>query len=148
MRSVFSRFRLRSQAAMVPRRVAFSGSTLLTMKSSSRRPAMASPTISSAPPSAYISAVSISVMPRSRPSRSAAISCVRVPADLAHVPGALAERRNGLAARQADGRYRGRRHGNLSLKHHRHRAIATGHSDAKGSDDIGRKPRHWACDCA
>ena len=31
----------------------------------------------SAPPSAYISAVSISVMPRSRPSRSAAISCAR-----------------------------------------------------------------------
>ena len=38
---------------------------------------MASATTSSAPPSAYISAVSISVMPRSRPSRSAAASARR-----------------------------------------------------------------------
>ena len=50
------------------------GRTLLTRKTSSRRPAIASPTSSSAPPSPYISAVSISVMPRSSPSRRAAIS--------------------------------------------------------------------------
>ena len=39
---MLSRFRLRSQAAMVPAREAFCGSTLLTMNTSSRRPAMAS----------------------------------------------------------------------------------------------------------
>ena len=38
MRSVLSRFRLRSQAATVPAREAFCGSTLLTMNTSSRRP--------------------------------------------------------------------------------------------------------------
>ena len=39
MRSVRSRLRLRSQAAMVRLRLAFDGSTLLTMNISSRRPA-------------------------------------------------------------------------------------------------------------
>ena len=70
-----------------PRRVG--GSTLLTMKTSSRRPAIASPTSSSAPPLAYISAVSISVRPRSMPSRSAATSSppARVLAHAARCPG-------------------------------------------------------------
>src|SRR5438034_191055 len=77
MRSVLSRLRLRSQAAMVPRSLAFSGSTLLTMNASSRRPASASATTVSASPFAYISAVSISVSPRSRPARSAATSFLR-----------------------------------------------------------------------
>src|SRR5882724_1952799 len=77
MRSVFRRLRLFSQAATVPRREAFPGITLLTMKASSRRPATASPTTSSAPPLAYISAVSISVIPRSMPSRSAVTSSLR-----------------------------------------------------------------------
>ena len=48
-------------------------------------------------PSPYISAVSISVMPRSSPSLSAAISSSRRRAALAHAPGALAELRHGLA---------------------------------------------------
>ncbi len=52
MRSVLSRLRLRSQAAMVAARVEFSGLTLLTMKQPSRRPSIASATTSSAPPSA------------------------------------------------------------------------------------------------
>ncbi len=77
MRSVSSRFRLRSQAWIVPRRVACSGSTLLTRKTLSRRSAIAAPTSFSAPPSPYISAVSIRFMPRSRPRRSAAISSLR-----------------------------------------------------------------------
>src|SRR5262247_1394796 len=47
------------------------------MKASSRRPAMASPISSSTAPSPYISAVSISVSPRSRPSRRVAISSLR-----------------------------------------------------------------------
>src|SRR5882762_2572276 len=62
---------------MVPLRVAWLGSTLLTRKTSSRRPAMASPTSSSASPSPYISAVSMRVSPISRPWRSAAISSLR-----------------------------------------------------------------------
>ena len=88
MRSVLSRFRLRSQAAMVPAREAFCGSTLLTMNTSSRRPSMASATILSAPPSPYISAVSISVMPRSRPSLSAATPrrARRALSPMRHVP--------------------------------------------------------------
>ena len=52
---------------------------LLTRKTFSRRPAIAAPTTSSAPPSAYISAVSISVIPSSMPSRSAATSRLRSP---------------------------------------------------------------------
>src|SRR6201994_1187208 len=77
IRSVPSRRRLPSQAATVPRVVACCGSTLDTRNTSSRRPAMASPTSLSASPSAYISAVSITVMPRSRPRRSARISSSR-----------------------------------------------------------------------
>src|SRR5947209_7489450 len=69
--------RLRSQATTVPRREALCGSTLLTRNTASRRPSIASPTSSSAPPSPYISAVSISVMPRSMPRRSAATSSAR-----------------------------------------------------------------------
>src|SRR5215208_4334155 len=65
------------QAAIVPWRVAFCGSTLLTRKTSSRLPAIASATTSSAAPSPYISAVSISVMPRSSPVCSALISSAR-----------------------------------------------------------------------
>src|SRR4051812_28563862 len=49
------------------------------MYNPSRRPPIASPTTSSAPPSPYISAVSIKVMPRSMPSLSAAISRWRSP---------------------------------------------------------------------
>ena len=52
------------------------------------------PTTSSAPPLPYISAVSISVMPSSMPSCSAATSAFARAAALAHVPGALAERRH------------------------------------------------------
>src|ERR1700750_3103466 len=77
MRSVFSRFRLHSHAAMVPRRLALPGSTLLTMKTSLRRLPTASATMLSASPSPYISAVSISVTPRSSPWRSAATSSLR-----------------------------------------------------------------------
>ena len=62
------------------------------------------PTTSSAPPSPYISAVSISVMPRSRPRRSAAASRAAVGAALAHVPGALAERRHLGPVRQSHAR--------------------------------------------
>ena len=61
--SVPSRFRLASHATMVPRRVACCGSTLLTRKTSSRRPLIAAPTSSSDAPPAYISAVSISSGP-------------------------------------------------------------------------------------
>ena len=57
-----------------PARDAFCGSTLLTMNTRSRIPETACATTSSAPPEAYISAVSISVIPRSTPSRSAATS--------------------------------------------------------------------------
>src|SRR5688572_24701144 len=65
---------------MVPAREAFDGNTLETRMTSSRRPSIASATTSSAPPSAYISAVSISDMPRSSPSFSAAISAARADA--------------------------------------------------------------------
>src|SRR5258708_1356100 len=81
MRAVFSLFRLRSQAAIVPLRdalcVAFSGKTFVTRNTPSRRPGMASPTSSSERPSPYISAVSMSVAPASRPRRSVAISSAR-----------------------------------------------------------------------
>jgi hypothetical protein len=71
------RFRLRWQALIVRWRVAFLGSTLLTRKTSPRRRTIASATSSSAAPSPYISAVSISVMPRSSPVRNALISSPR-----------------------------------------------------------------------
>lgn len=77
MRSVRRRFRLFSQARRTPAREALEGRTFETRKVSSRRPAMASATTTSAPPSAYISAVSISVTPRSRPSFSALTSSAR-----------------------------------------------------------------------
>ena len=77
MRSVPSRLRLASQAAAVPRFEAFSGSTLLTRNTSSRRPAMASPTSDSERPLPYISAVSMSVRPWSSPRRNAASSAAR-----------------------------------------------------------------------
>ena len=67
----------RSQAARVPRREALCGSTFETRKTSSRRPAIASPTTASARPEPYISAVSMWVMPRSRPRRSAATAAAR-----------------------------------------------------------------------
>ncbi len=66
--------------------------TLLTRNSWSRRPAMASPTTVSAPPSAYISAVSIKVMPRSMPSPQRRDLVGMALRRFAHVPGALAER--------------------------------------------------------
>ena len=72
-----SRARLRSQAAIVPRRDAFSGSTFDARNTSSRRPAIASPTSSSTAPEPYISAVSTWVMPASSPRRSAAIAAAR-----------------------------------------------------------------------
>ena len=52
----------------------------------------ASATISSTPPSPYISAVSMCVMPRSRPRRSAAIADARSSASMP--PGALSDRRH------------------------------------------------------
>ena len=91
-RSVFSRRRLASHAAIVPRLVAFCGITLLTRKISPRRSASASATSSSAAPSPYISAVSTTVIPRSTAICSAAISSARVFALIAHLPGADAER--------------------------------------------------------
>src|SRR3989338_5438422 len=78
MRSVARRLRLASHAATVPLREACCGTTLETKNISSRRPAIASPTLSSDPPSfPYISAVSISVNPRSMPSFSASTSSLR-----------------------------------------------------------------------
>ena len=61
----------------VPRRDAFSGSTFEARKTSSRRPAIASPTSSSTTPEPYISAVSSGSCPRSSPRRSAAIAAAR-----------------------------------------------------------------------
>ena len=61
----------------VPEREALCGRTFDTRKTSSRRPAMASPMNSSAAPEPYISAVSIWSMPRSRPRRKAAIAAAR-----------------------------------------------------------------------
>ena len=66
----------------------------------SRCPAIASPTTSSVPPSPYISAVSISVMPRSMPSRSAADFLRGAVLALAELPGALAECGHLRAVRQ------------------------------------------------
>ena len=74
----------RSQAATVPPREALLGRTLETRKTSSRRPAIASPTTSSASP--YISAVSMWVMPRSRPRRRAATAVGRCASSMYQVP--------------------------------------------------------------
>ena len=72
-----SRRRLPSQARTVAVAPPLEGRTLLTRNTSSRRPSIASPTSSSAAPSAYISAVSIKAMPRSMPRRRASISSLR-----------------------------------------------------------------------
>ena len=77
MTSLRSRFRLRSQAATVLARAALRGCTLLTMKTSWRRSPTASATTSSAPPSPYISAVSIRVRPRSMAVLRASTSWLR-----------------------------------------------------------------------
>src|SRR6266851_4033600 len=69
---------------MVPRREALLGRTFETRKMSSRRPAIASAITSSASP--YISAVSMWVMPRSTPRRSAAMACLRSPRSIYQVP--------------------------------------------------------------
>src|SRR4051812_23682501 len=71
---------------MVPFREAFLGSTLETMKTCSRRPAIASATTSSASPLPYISAVSMWVMPSSMPLRSAATASLRGPCSMYQVP--------------------------------------------------------------
>src|SRR5581483_1479084 len=73
-------------AAKVPARDAFWGSTLETRKTSSRRPAIASPTSCSASPALYISAVSIWVMLRSMPVRRAVITAWRFFCSMSHVP--------------------------------------------------------------
>src|SRR5439155_446791 len=87
-RSVPRRFKLRSQAAIALLAPALCGYTLLTTTTRSRWPAIADPTTSSAPPSPYISAVSMSVIPRSMPRRSAAISPARsrLRSPIPHVP--------------------------------------------------------------
>jgi hypothetical protein len=69
---------------MVPRRDALVGNTFETIKTSSRRPVIASATTGSASP--YISAVSIWVMPRSMPRRNAATAVARSPRSMYQVP--------------------------------------------------------------
>ena len=83
-----NRRRLDSHAAIVPWRVAWWGSTLLTRNTSSRRPSIARPISRSLAPSPYISAVSMSVIPRSRPVCSASISTASGcrPCPRCHVP--------------------------------------------------------------
>ena len=82
------RRRLRLHAAVMSAMPALCGYTLDTTNTDERRPAIARATISSAPPSPYISAVSISVMPMSSPRCSAVTSraarAVRSP--IVHVP--------------------------------------------------------------
>ena len=53
--------------------------TLQELKARVRLPAIASPMIASERPSPYISAVSIWLMPRSRPRRNAAMAAARSP---------------------------------------------------------------------
>src|SRR3954452_25195590 len=88
MRSVRRRSRLRARAFFGPLRVALAGRTLVATKTSSRRPAIASATSSSAFPLAYISAVSISVRPRSIPSSTERSSSARSAgfSPIPHVP--------------------------------------------------------------
>src|SRR6476620_6218262 len=74
---------------MVPRREALLGSTFETRNTSSRRPAIASAMMSSASP--YISAVSMWVMPRSRPRCSAATARLRSPWSRYQVPCPITE---------------------------------------------------------
>ena len=95
-----SRFRLRTQAATVPRREALSGRTLLTRKTSSRRPAIASPTSSSTAPLPYISAVSMWFMPsvEAAPQGRDRTSAVL----LLHLPGTLSDDGN-LSACRSEG---------------------------------------------
>ena len=106
--------RLRSQAEIALFRPALCGYTLLTTNSRSRRPAIARATISSAPPSPYISAVSTSVIPRSKPSESAAASAAAraLRSPMVHVPRPSAGTRRSV--RQRHPRHvggRARRHG-------------------------------------
>src|ERR1700724_735175 len=61
-------------ASIVPRREALRGRTLESRKTSSRLPAIASPSTSSAAPSPYILAVWIWFHPSSRRRRSAAVT--------------------------------------------------------------------------
>src|SRR3954469_15877212 len=77
-----------SHARRVPARLAFCGSTLLTMKRSRRAtPLIASAISCSARPLPYISAVSMWVSPRAMPARSAAISVgFWRPSAISHVP--------------------------------------------------------------
>src|SRR6202000_1357869 len=74
---------------MVPRREALLGNTFETRKTSSRRPSIASAITSSASP--YISAVSIWLMPRSSPWRSAATARLRSPRSRYQVPCPITE---------------------------------------------------------
>ncbi len=69
----------------VPRREAFRGWTFDTRKTSSRRPAIASPTMRSTAPCPYDSAVSMWVMPRSSPRRSA-LTAARGETSIRQVP--------------------------------------------------------------
>jgi hypothetical protein len=75
-----------SQAAMVLEREACCGRTFEAMKTSSRRPSTASPTMVSATPKPYISAVSMCVMPRSRPWRKVATTFAWSFFSINHVP--------------------------------------------------------------
>ncbi|CAD5286552.1 hypothetical protein BOS5A_211345 [Bosea sp. EC-HK365B] len=75
----------------VPVLEALCGSTFETRKTSSRSPASASPVISSARPSPYISAVSIWERPRSSPRRSAAIASLRGARSMFQVPWPIRE---------------------------------------------------------
>ena len=103
MRSVLSRFRLRSQAAMVPVRVEFSGLTLLTMKHSVAAPLdRLGHDLLGAAFAIKLRRVDqrhaeIEPKPKCRD-----LSGERAPA-LAHAPGALAELRHFLARGQRDG---------------------------------------------
>ena len=97
------RLRLFSQAVSTPRREALEGSTLLTMKTSSRRPAMASAT------TRLGAAAGIHL--RRVDQRHAEIDAELQRRDLigvaalvlAHLPGALAERRHAVARGKFDG---------------------------------------------
>src|SRR5437667_12063381 len=82
------RLRLRSQAFGNSAYNALCGQTFVTTNTPWCCPWIASATISSAPPSPYISAVSIKLMPSSIPKRSAATSlaCALLLSPMRHVP--------------------------------------------------------------
>ena len=69
-----------------PAEEALCGRTLETRKTSSRRPASAAPTNSSAAPEPYSSAVSTWVMPKSRPRRKADIAVAESASSIYQVP--------------------------------------------------------------